>query len=247
MYTACRTIAGGRSILAALACLLLLSACTAGPGATAAGGAVAPAGAVSPAGSSAGSAAPAGAGLAGGCGNPAGSAVGAVGGPYASILGAVLCAMPDVDPCAMISKADVQGLFSAQLGDPTTDHQGTCDFHLADPSLGDGLNVYVVSGSDFKEPYDTNMGPVDGSTVQALSGVGDQAKWSLLAGYFPMVESYKGQVSCELTAAGGDGQLKVATTGQDMFAAIDPTALPGFIARFGALCNQVFAANPPPG
>ncbi len=184
-------------------------------------------------------------GAAGGGGNPGASIVAAAGGPLASVVAGAIGGMPDIDPCSMIGKSDVQALFSAQLGDPTTDHMGTCEFHLADPSLGDGLNVYVTTGSNSREPYDTNMGPVGSSGVQALSGLGDQAKWTLLAGYFPMVESYKGQVGCELTAAGGNGQLKVATTGKAMFAVIDPAALDGFIARFGALCNQVFAANPP--
>ena len=51
----------------------------------------------------------------------------------------------------------------------------------------------------------------------------------------------RSKTTCELTTSGGDAQLSVKTTGKDDFATIDPIALPGFIQRFGALCNEIFA------
>ncbi|MGH2511261.1 MAG: hypothetical protein ACRDGQ_01100, partial [Candidatus Limnocylindrales bacterium] len=153
--------------------------------------------------------------------------------------------MPDINPCTMITKAAAQPLFSTPLADGTTDHQGKCDYTLVDSSLGDGLDINVWTGSDFRFGYDNLMSATGSAGVTTLAGVGDQAKWTLLAGYFPQVEAIKGQVGCDVTASGANGQLSVATTGKQMFAVIDPTALDGFMAKFGALCNLVFAANPP--
>ena len=171
------------------------------------------------------------------CGNPAGTEVGAGGGPLASVLGAVLCGMPDIDPCSMLNQADVQALFSVPLGTSTTDHTGDCTWPLSDPSRGDGLDVFVNTGGDRSITNDISF-----DTGTSLSGVGDQAVWELLAGYFPHLGALQGQDSCELTIGGGNGQLSVPTTGQDAFAKIDEAALPGFLQEFGGLCNEIFAA-----
>jgi hypothetical protein len=173
----------------------------------------------------------------GSCANPAGGAVGAAGGPYASMLAAALCAMPNTDPCSMLKPADVQALFSVPLASPTTDHLGNCTWPLSDPSKGDGLDVVVNIGQ--------GSGPLNNdinlAAANQLSGVGDTAAWELLGGYFPHLGAVKGQATCELTIGGGNGQLNVPTTGQDVFAKIAPSDLPAFIKKFGDLCNQIFA------
>jgi hypothetical protein len=171
------------------------------------------------------------------CGNPAGNQVGAAGGPLASVLGVALCGMQDVDPCSMLNQADVQALFSVPLAAPTTDHLGGCTWHLTDPSKGDGLTVSVNTGGDLSIQND-----IDFHTAKPLSGVGDQAVWELLAGYFPHVGAIQGQDTCELTIGGGNGQLSVHSTGSGVFAKIDDAALPGFIDKLGALCSQIFSA-----
>ncbi len=173
------------------------------------------------------------------CGNPAGAQVGAVGGPLASVLGAALCGMADIDPCSMLNQADVQALFSEPLGTSTTDHTGDCTWPLSDPNKGDGLDI-VVNVGEGEGPLDTDMGLSD---TTPISGIGDKAMWGLLAGYFPHLGAVKGNATCELSAgSGGDGQLNVPTTGQGEFAKIDAAALPGFLQKFGGLCNEIFAA-----
>ncbi len=212
--------------------LLVAAACSAGGGAgpTAAGDANATPGGTVGAAAASDAAVPS-------CGNPAGTEVGAGGGPLASVLGAVLCGKPDIDPCSMLNRADVQALFSVPLGTSTTDHTGDCTWPLSDPSRGDGLDVFVNTGGDRSITNDISF-----DTGTPLSGVGDQAVWELLAGYFPHLGALQGQDSCELTIGGGNGQLSVPTTGQDVFAKIDDAALPGFLQELGGLCSQVFAA-----
>ena len=173
------------------------------------------------------------------CGNPAGAQVSDAGGPLASVLGVVLCGMADIDPCSMLNQADVQALFSEPLGTSTTDHTGDCTWPLSDPNKGDGLDI-VVNVGEGEGPLDTDMGLSD---TTPISGIGDKAMWGLLAGYFPHLGAVKGNATCELTAgSGGDGQLNVPTTGKGEFAKIDAAALPGFLQKFGGLCNEIFAA-----
>jgi hypothetical protein len=225
-----------RAALAGLAAtLFLLAACSAGGGSAAS----APAGSAGAAGGgAAGGPVAAGAStVPGTCTNLAGGAVGAAGGPYASMLAAALCAMPNIDPCSMLKPADVQALFSVPLASPTTDHLGNCTWRLSDPSKGDGLDVVVNVGQ--------GSGPLNDdinlATANQLTGIGDSAAWELIGGYFPHLGSVKGNATCELSIAGGDGQLSVPTTGQDVFAKIGPSDLPAFIKKFGDLCNQIFA------
>lgn len=227
----------GAVLVGLAASLVLLAACTAGSGSPTPAGAV---GSAAGGGNGAGSSGPVAAGSSSapaGCANPAGGALGSAGGAYASMLANVLCGMPDIDPCAMLKPADVQALFSVPLASPTTDHLGNCTWHLSDPSKGDGLDVVVNVGQ--------GSGPLNDdlnlASATPLSGVGDTAGWELLGGYFPHLGAIKGNATCELSIAGGDGQLSVPTTGRDVFAKIDPAALPAFIKSFGDLCNQVFA------
>jgi hypothetical protein len=173
-----------------------------------------------------------------GCGNPAGASVGAVGGAFASILGGVLCGMPDINPCALVKQADVQALFSVPLGSTTPDHTGNCTWRLSDPSKGDGLDIVVNVGQG-EGPLDDDMG-LSGA-VTSISGIGDHANWGLLAGYFPHLGAVKGNDTCELTIGGGNGQLSVHSSGKGVFAKIDAAALPGFMQHLGALCNEIFA------
>ena len=224
-------------IVSLAASLFLLAACTAGGGSPATGSSST---AVAGGGIGGGSGAPIAAGSSSapaGCANPAGGAIGSAGGAYASMLAGVLCGMPDIDPCSMLKPADVQALFSVPLASPTTDHLGNCSWHLSDPSKGEGLDVVVNVGQ--------GSGPLNDdlnlASATPLSGVGDTAGWELIGGYFPHLGAVKGNATCELSIAGGDGQLSVPTTGRDVFAKIDPAALPGFIKSFGDLCNQVFA------
>ena len=164
--------------------------------------------------------------------------MGAAGGALASILGAVMCRMPDIDPCLMIRQADVQALFSVPLATHTTDHMGNCTWPLIDPSKGDGLDV-VVNVGEGDGPLNTDMGM--GGAVTPISGIGDRATWGLIAGYFPHLGAVKGNDTCELTIGGGNSQLSAPSTGKDVFAKIDDTALPGFMQHLGALCNEIFA------
>ncbi len=213
---------------------LLLAACSGGPAGTQAPGQAGPSAGTTPA--AAGSS----------CANPAGSAVNQVGGAYASELANVLCHMTDIDPCSMLKAADVQALFAFPLGSSRTDHLGNCTWHLADPNNGDGLYVVVRDSNDQRALEDDIGLPSPGASGQfailPLSGVGDSARWELIGGYFPHVGAIKGRATCEVSAAGGDAQLNVKTTGQGVFATIDPVALPGFIQKFGALCNEIFAS-----
>jgi hypothetical protein len=227
--------AGRAKAAVALAALALaLAACAGGTGGSptspAASGGSAPAGGVAVTGSQGPSAS---------CGNPAGAQVGAAGGPLASVLGAALCGMADIDPCSMLKASDVQALFSEPLGTPTTDHTGDCTWPLSDPNKGDGLDI-VVNVGEGEGPLDTDMGLSD---TTPISGIGDKAMWGLLAGYFPHLGAVKGSATCELTAgSGGNGQLNVPTTGKGEFAKIDAAALPAFLQKFGGLCNEIFAA-----
>lgn len=231
--------------LTAIALVLALTACSAG-------GAAGPSSAGAGNGSAAGGGAPASAANAGGggsagCGNPAGATVGAAGGAYASMLAGVICGMPNIDPCAYLDPASVQALFAVTLDTPTTDHLGNCTWPLTDPSVGDGLEVIVNVGQG-EGPLDADMGI--GGDATAISGIGDKASWQLLAGYFPHLGAVKGDTTCELTAGGGNAQLKVPTSGTGPLAGIDPSAVPGFMTKFGQLCNQIFAGlakgGPPP-
>ncbi len=239
-----------RAIAGLAAGILLLAACSAGGAAgpsSTGGGNAPPAGGGASA--SAASAANAGAGGAGaaGCGNPAGATAGTYGGAAASIVAGILCGMPDIDPCAYLDPAGVQALFTVTLDTPTTDHLGNCTWPLTDPTVGDGLEV-VVNVGEGEGPLDNDMG-IGGDTT-AISGIGDKASWQLLAGYFPHLGAVKGDTTCELTAAGGNAQLKVPTSGTGPLAGIDPTALPAFMQQFGQLCNEIFTGlargGPPP-
>ena len=178
------------------------------------------------------------------CPNPLASAINQVGGANASDVADAVCGMHTVDPCSLLKQADVQALFAFPLGRSSTDHLGNCSWPLADPNNGDGMNVSVRNDND-QHALANDIGlPSPGASgqfaVRPLSGVGDSARWELLGGYFPHVGAIKGQATCELTVDGGDAQLSVKTTGKDVFATIDPVALPGFIQKFGALCNEIF-------
>jgi hypothetical protein len=161
--------------------------------------------------------------------------------PAGAPTGASGLGLPDLDPCSKLTEADVQALFSTPLGTSTTDHTGDCTWPLGDPSIGDGLNVVVNVGQG-EGPLNDDMGTTG---VTPISGIGDHATWDLLGGYFPHLGAVKGQDTCELSIAGGNGQLSVHTTGKGVFAAIDPTALPAFMQQFGALCNEIFAGIGP--
>ena len=227
------TQASIRQLAAVVIIGLLLAACSgsaAGTQPTNAGG------------PAAGQAAPAGGSS---CPNPLASAINQVGGAYASDVANAVCGMPPIDPCSMLKQADVQALFAFPLGSSRTDHLGNCSWRLADSNNGDGLDVVARNDND-QHSLANDIGlPSPGTSgpfaIHPLSGVGDSARWELLGGYFPHVGAIKGRATCELTAGGGNAQLNVKTTGKDVFAAIDPVALPGFIQKFGALCNEIFA------
>ena len=214
-----------RAIAGLAAGILLLAACSAGgaagPSTTGDGGAPATIAASG--------------GGAGACGNPLGATVGAAGGANASVLGAALCGMTNIQPCSMLNAADVQALFSVPLATTMSDVMGTCTWNLSDQSKGDGLYVYVTVG-DSSEQSSVTTAMASGTPE---SGVGDKAAYEPI-GPFPHLGAVKGQVTCELTIGGGDGQLSVPTSGQGVFATIEAAALPGFIQHFGALCNQIF-------
>jgi hypothetical protein len=163
---------------------------------------------------------------------------GAGNGPESAPTGGAVLGLPDIDPCSKLAQADVQALFSVPLGTSTTDHTGNCTWPLSDPSQGDGLDVVVNVGQG-EGPLDQDMGLT--GELTSISGVGDHASWGLLAGYFPHLGAVKGQYTCELTIGGGNAELSVPTTGKGVFAAIDPSALPGFMQKFGALCSSIFA------
>jgi hypothetical protein len=217
--------------------ILLLAACSAG-GAAGPTSPSATNGSAAGGGAAASAASGGGGGGAAGCGNPAGATVGAVGGAYASMLAGAICGMPDIDPCSYLKPRDVQALFKAPLGQPTTDHLGNCTWPLADTSQGDGLDIVVNVGQGTSS-LDQDMGI--GGDLTPISGIGDKADRQLLAGYFPHFGAVKGNATCELTAGGGNAALNVATTGQGPLAAIDPAAVAPFMAKFGALCNEIFA------
>lgn len=228
--------------LAITACLFL-AACSGAAGPATSGGRSAPGGGSS---SPAASQAAVG-GASSSCANPAGQSVGAYGGAAASMISGILCGMPDIDPCVYLDPATVQALFAVTLADPTTDHMGNCTWPLTDPTIGDGLSIIVNVGQG-EGPLDQDMSL--GGKATPISGIGDKASWELTAGYFPHLGAVKGDATCELTATGGNGQLKIATTGTGPLAAIDPAAVPAFMAKFGDLCNQIFAGlakgGPPP-
>jgi hypothetical protein len=219
--------------LAAMVVVTFLAACS--------GGAAAPSSATSgnsggpPAGAGAGTGTEAGAS---GCANPIGDAVGSAGGPYASVLGAALCGIANIQPCSMLKQEDVQALFSVPLATTKSDLMGKCTWPLSDPDKGDGLDVFVNVGEG-EGSLDDDMGPSGDTTP--VSGIGDRARWDLLGGYFPHLGAVKGQATCEVSIAGGNGQTSVHTTGKGVFAKIDDAALPGFMQQLGGLCNEIFA------
>lgn len=135
----------------------------------------------------------------------------------------------------MLQSADVQALFAVPIGTPTSDHLGDCTWPLADPSLGDGLDVVVNVGPGSQQSLRDDMGTTG---LTHVNGVGDQADWDLLAGYIPHLGASKAQDTCELTV--GNKQVNAPTSGKDVFTKIDATALPGFMAKVGALCTAIF-------
>ena len=145
--------------------------------------------------------------------------------------------MADIQPCSMLKPSDVQALFSLPLATHKTDVMGQCDWPLSDPSKGDGLDVFVTVGDSTQQATVT----AEVAKASALSGVGDAAAWELIGGYFPHLDAVKGRATCEFTIGGGNGQLSVPTSGQNVFAKMDDAALPGFMKQFGALCTQIFA------
>lgn len=176
------------------------------------------------------------------CANPLASAINQFGGAYASDVANAVCGIHTIDPCSLLKQADVQALFAFPLGSSNADHLGNCTWRLADSNNGGGLDVAVDNdqhalANDIGLPSPGSSGPF---AIHPLSGVGDSARWELLGGYFPHVGAIKGKATCELTTSGGSTQLSVKTTGKGDFATIDPVALPGFIQKFGALCNEIF-------
>ena len=128
-------------------------------------------------------------------------------------------------------------LSDIQIGGPVYSDQ--CVFK--GPDGANALEVDTASGQFGQKDFDTNW--VNLGFTQPLAGVGDEALWQLVAGFAPDVLARRGDVDCLLSTGGDNTQLNVAMTGKLPTSPIEPDAVDGFIKKFGALCNEVFAGS----
>ena len=147
--------------------------------------------------------------------------------------------MSDIDPCALVSQTAVQALFKDPLGTYSAYPGGECNWPVADQAKNAGIDIDVNTGSDVVTRLQDVMGSF--STNKPLTGVGDQAMYEV-NGVVPSVGAVKGQVSCQIRGGDDNTSFAVTVDGNPPFDEINAGALPGFMAKFGTLCNEIFAS-----
>lgn len=169
------------------------------------------------------SAAAQGAGATAGAGQAAVAALGGGGG------GGVL----DVSKqCKAIKPADAQALMKATLS-AVVFNPLECDF-------ADGtMKVNIRLDDATHKQYTLLASPTPG---HELTGVGDQAYWFEPAeGHTtPWIESYKGSVACEVSAA-DPPDTTIPYTGNGIYTITESDAA-AYAAKEGVLCSDVFSA-----
>ena len=154
------------------------------------------------------------------------AAVAALGGGGGSVL--------DVSKqCKAIKPADVQALMKATLA-PVQINPLECDF------AGGSMKVNIRLDDAAHKQYTLLASPAPG---HELTGVGDQAYWFEPAdGHTtPWIESYKGSVACEVSAA-DPPDTTIPYTGSGIVTITEPDAA-AYAAKEGAVCNDVFSAS----
>ena len=143
-----------------------------------------------------------------------------------------------LDPCALLTKADVQPFFSVpivtQLPGPVP---GTCEW-AANNSPGGvetSLDVWVMSGQDALDAW--TMASLPGPKTM-FSGVGDQAE------HYPNDPDFvsnKGGVTCKITTV---GYAHLAGKMDYPAAAIPDAAATQIAQAYGTLCNKIYGSGP---
>jgi hypothetical protein len=132
-----------------------------------------------------------------------------------------------------IKPADVQALMKATLA-PVQINPLECDF------AGGSMKVNIRLDDAARKQYTLLASPAPG---HELTGVGDQAYWFEPAdGHTtPWIESYKGSVACEVSAA-DPPETTIPYTGSGIYTITDADAA-AYAAKEGALCSDVFSAS----
>lgn len=143
-----------------------------------------------------------------------------------------------LDPCALLTKADVQPFFSVpivtQLPQPIP---GTCEWAANDSPGGvnTSLDVWVTTGQDALDSWTVASGP---GPKTMFSGVGDQAE------HYPNDPDFvsnKGDVTCKITTV---GSAHLAGKMDYPVAAIPDAAATQIAQAYGTLCNKIYGSGP---
>ena len=145
-----------------------------------------------------------------------------------------------IDPCIVLTKADVQPFFSIPLVTqlPQTFAAGkTCEWDGNDGAGGvaTALDVNVQTGQDATDSWSMATGP--GSGVELFSGVGSQAE------HFPGSPDFvsiKGTTLCGITTT-GFGHLAGKSAYQP--GSIPDAAATQIAQDYGTLCNRIFGSG----
>ena len=143
-----------------------------------------------------------------------------------------------IDPCALLTTADVQPFFSVriatQLPGPIP---GTCEWAANDNPGGveTSLDVSVTTGQDalFAWSIASEPGP-----ETMFSGVGDQAEHYPGS---PDFVSISGDVSCKISS---EGSAHLAGKMDYPAAAIPDAAATRIAQAYGTLCNRIYGSGP---
>jgi len=157
--------------------------------------------------------------------------------PGATVTAAGASSGP-LDPCALLTKADVQPFFSVpvvtQLPQPIP---GTCEWAANDSPGGvnTSLDVWVTTGQDALDSWTVASGP---GPKTMFSGVGDQAE------HYPNDPDFvsnKGDVTCKITTV---GSAHLAGKMDYPVAAIPDAAATQIAQAYGTLCNKIYGSGP---
>ena len=143
-----------------------------------------------------------------------------------------------LDPCALLTKADVQPFFSVpvvtELPGPVP---GTCEWAANDGPGGvsTSLDVVVITGQDALDAWTVASGP---GPKTMFGDVGDQAE------HYPNDPDFvsnKGDVTCNITTV---GSAHLAGKMDYPVAAIPDAAATQIAQAYGTLCNKIYGSGP---
>jgi hypothetical protein len=146
-----------------------------------------------------------------------------------------------VDPCAKLTKADVQPFFTVPIATalPAPINTATtkgCTWSAADGSAETSVSMLVRTGDDASQLWSTAN---SGNPIR-FSGVGDQAEH--ISGISDFV-SIKGGVVCSMTTFGRAHLAPLAglpVDSQQLLSDADATSV---AQQFGTLCNKIYGSG----